>query len=320
MAAGDGQFRDDAGRALVPGEDSRVLVIGAGGMLGRAMTATLSAHGMNWVGVGRGVFDLADPTSLRRGAEDWIPRGGVVINCAAWTDVDGAEKDEAGAMASNATGPGLLAELCRARSAVLAHFGTDYVFGGSGGGARPGQASGARPWRVGDPIAPINAYARTKAAGERAIAASGCEHVIIRTSWLHAAWGKNFVRTIAGLCLTRPQIRVVDDQIGRPTCCWHLASATLALLLRGARGAFHLTDAGPETSWHGFAREIAGHVERRWGKVCEVAPCTTADFPRPAPRPAYSVLDLSEAEALIGPRPDWRIGLAEVVGTMERPA
>jgi dTDP-4-dehydrorhamnose reductase len=301
--------RDDSGRALVPNEDARLLVLGAGGMLGRALTATCSAHGLNWVGAGRGSMDLAETRSIRRDGADWVPRGGVVVNCAAWTDVDGAEKDEAGAMAVNAVGVGVLAEVCRERGAVLVHFGTDYVFDGQG----------TRPYTVDHPIAPLGAYGRTKAAGERAIAEAGCEHLMIRTSWLHAAWGKNFVRTIAGLCLSRAQIKVVSDQVGRPTSCWHLASATLGLLLAGARGIVHVTDGGEPTSWHGFASEIAGHVRRRWGPACEVLPCTTAEFPRPAKRPAYSVLDLSSAEAKIGPRPDWRVGLAEVMATMEKP-
>lgn len=321
--------RDDKGRAIVPSEDARLLVIGAGGMLGRAITATCSAHDLNWVGTGRGAINLADPGTIRREAREWVPPGGVVINCAAWTDVDGAEKDEPGATATNATGVGMLAEVCRAQDALLVHFSTDYVFDGcldgchqsaalGATGANNGEAN-ARPWRVNDPIAPLNAYGRSKAAGERAIIASGCDHLIIRTSWLHAAWGKNFVRTIAGLCLTKPQIKVVDDQVGRPTCCWHLASATLALVRHSTRGIVHVTDAGPATSWFGFAQEIARNVNRRWGKACEVAPCTTADFPRPAKRPAYSVLDLSATETIIGPRPDWRTGLGEVMATMEKP-
>jgi dTDP-4-dehydrorhamnose reductase len=286
-------------------------------MLGRAITATLSAHGIDWLGAGRGTMNLADPAAMRREADHQIPTGGTVINCAAWTDVDGAEINEPAALAANGTGVGALANLCRERDAVLVHFSTDYVFDGVGSRSRDPSPS---PWRVDDPIAPLNAYGRTKAAGEQAIIDSGCDHLILRTSWLHAAWGKNFVRTIAGLCLTKPQLKVVDDQVGRPTSCWHLASASLALLLRGARGLHHLTDGGEPTTWCGFAREIASHTHRRWGTRCEIAPCTTAEFPRPAKRPAYSVLDLSATEALIGPRPDWRVGLGEAMATMDKPA
>lgn len=310
-------IRDDARRPLTPGQDGRILVIGCAGMLGRAITATLTAHAIDWLGAGRGTMDLADHALLRREADHAIPAGGVVINAAAWTNVDGAEADEQAATAANATGVGLLAALCRERGAVLVHFSTDYVFSGD---APTDPAGRPRPWRIDDPIRPVNAYGRTKAAGERAIIDSRCEHLILRTSWLHAAWGKNFVRTIAALCLARTQIKVVADQVGRPTSCWHLASSALALLLSGARGVLHLTDGGPETSWHGFAREIASHADRRWGHACEVLTCTTADFPRPAPRPAHSTLDLSAAEARIGPRPDWRTGLAEVMTTMERPS
>lgn len=310
-------LRDDNGRPLVPNEDARMLVIGCAGMLGRAVTSNLSAHSLDWLGVGRGTMNLADPASMRREADHQIPAGGVVINCAAWTDVDGAEKNEPAALAANGSGVGALAALCREREAILVHFSTDYVFDGT---ARLDERGLPRPWRVDDPIAPLNAYGRTKAAGEHAILDSGCQHLILRTSWLHAAWGKNFVRTIAGLCLSKPQLKVVDDQVGRPTCCWHLASATLALLLRGARGVHHLSDGGEPTTWHAFAHEIAGHVQRRWGARCEIAPCTTAEFPRPARRPAYSVLDLSATESLIGPRPDWRTCLGEVMATIEKPA
>lgn len=309
MGEGVWHLSDDAGRSLLGGEGSRVLVMGCAGMLGRAVTATLSAHGIDWVGTGRGTMDLGDARALRREAEHWLPQDGVVVNCGAWTDVDGAEQNEAGALAVNGDGPGVLAGLCRDRGALLVHFSTDYVFDGVG----------TRGYTTDHAIAPVNAYGRSKAAGERAIAASGCEHLIVRTSWLHAAWGKNFVRTIAGLCLSKPQIKVVDDQVGRPTCCWHLASATLGLLRHGARGMWHVTDGGPETSWCGFAREIARHVERRWGKACEVAACSTAEFPRPARRPAYSVLELSGTEGAIGMRPDWRVGLGEVMATMPRP-
>ena len=273
------------------------------------MTATLSAHGIDWVGTGRGVLDLGDVRSVRREGAEWVPRGGLVINCAAWTDVDGAERDEAAAMMVNATGVAELAGVCRERGARLVHLSTDYVFDGVG----------TRPYRVDDPIAPINAYGRSKAQGERMVVGSGCEHLIVRTSWLHAAWGKNFVRTIAGLCLTKPEIKVVSDQVGRPTCCWQLAGATLALVRRGAMGIVHVTDGGEATSWHGFATEIAACVRRRWGRAASVAACTSAEFPRPAKRPAFSVMELAGTEAMIGARPDWRIGVAEVVGTMEGP-
>ncbi|MCB9840672.1 MAG: dTDP-4-dehydrorhamnose reductase [Phycisphaeraceae bacterium] len=309
--------RDDRGRPLVPNQDARILVLGCAGMLGRNMTAMLSAHSIDWLGADCATMDLANPAQLRREAAHAIPRHGVVINCAAWTNVDGAESNEPGARSVNATGVALLAELCRDAGATLVHISTDYVFNGD---ARRDADGNPRPWQIDDPIDPINAYGRTKAEGEQAIRATGCEHLILRTSWLHAAWGNNFVRTIARLCLTNPRIRVVADQVGRPTCCWHLASAMLALLLGGARGTLHVTDGGEPASWHCFATEIARHVARRWRNACEVVPCTTAEFPRPAQRPAYSVLDLTAAEAIIGPRPDWRVGLAEVMATVEKPA
>jgi dTDP-4-dehydrorhamnose reductase len=226
------------------------------------------------------------------------PRFRTVINCAAFTDVDGAEDREQEACAVNGTAVGELAVCCRASDALLVHYSTDYVFDGAA--TAPYPTSAAR--------APQGAYGRSKGLGEELLVASGCRHLLIRTSWLYAPWGKNFVDTMARLCREKPLVRVVNDQRGRPTSAQYLAARSLALIEAGGQGAFHVTDGG-ECSWFEFAQEItrATHGSAR------VEPCSTAEFPRPAARPAYSVLDLRMTEALIGPSRPWQDNLADVL-------
>jgi len=270
-------------------------IVSPDGMLGRAWQTLLSARGIEFAAASYPELDVRDPSSV----EHWIGPGyPTVINCAAYTDVDGAETREADADAVNATGVARLAERCRAVSALLVHYSTDYVFDGLA----------TAPYTVGEARHPQTAYGRSKARGEELLERSGCAHLMVRTSWLYAPWGKNFVDTIAKLGAERPVLRVVDDQRGRPTSAEYLAERTLALLEHGARGTYHLTDGG-ECSWHEFATEIV----RATGGGARVDPCTSAEFARPAPRPAYSVLDLAASEALIGPSRDWRENLADVV-------
>jgi dTDP-4-dehydrorhamnose reductase len=214
----------------------------------------------------------------------------IVINCAAYTNVDGAETEPERAERVNGDGVGALAARCRQVGATLVHFSTDYVFDGRA----------TAPYPVDHPVAPIGSYGRSKARGELGVRESGARHLLVRTSWLHAPWGKCFPRTILELARTRERLRVVDDQRGRPTFAPHLARATLDLVNEGAEGIFHVTDGG-ECTWYGFAREVVA----RAGLACEVEPCTTAEMPRPAPRPAYSVLALEATEALLGPMPLW---------------
>jgi len=272
------------------------LIVGVGGMLARAFQETLDALRIRHTGVTQAELDITDADAVLRRV-----REPVVINCAAWTNVDGAEQDEAGATAVNGRGIEHLRDACFESEGLLVNFGTDYVFNGNG----------TRPYKVGDPLEPLNAYGRSKAAGERALAHM-LDYLHVRTSWLYAPWGNNFVRTIARLLRERPSIRVVNDQRGRPTSAEHLARATLALLQAGARGIVHATDGG-ECTWY----EFAGQIGRLTGATGTVEPCTTAEFPRPARRPAYSVLDISETERLIGPMPDWKANLAEVVARLE---
>lgn len=273
----------------------RVLLLGADGMLGRAWTELLSREAVEHDVALRDRIDLGDVDSIA--AFDFGPFD-LVINCAAWTDVDRAEEHEGEATRINGEGVGNLAAAVRDADGVLVHYGTDYVFEGVG----------SRPWPVDAPPQPLNAYGRSKAVGEARLRDSGCPHLLLRTSWLYAPWGNNFVRTMARLGKERETLRVVDDQRGRPTSAEHLARTSVALLRVGARGTLHVTDGG-ECTWF----ELARHVVALVNPACVVDPCTTEEFPRPAPRPAYSVLDLGPTEGLVGPMPPWQDNVTDVV-------
>jgi len=271
------------------------LLISPGGMLGRAWKALLEAQGRPFESVGRPQFDLTDSASLERVGRGRYER---VINCAAWTDVDGAEEDEAAATEVNGHAVRRLAERCADSGAVLVHYSTDYVFDGSA----------SVPYPVDAPHDPINAYGRSKAVGELGIRASGCRHLILRTSWLYAPWGNNFVLTMRRLGTERVSLSVVDDQRGRPTSAQHLADASARLLEAGAAGTLHVTDGG-ECTWFELAQAVVATLD----SDCRVEPCSSDAFPRPATRPAYSVMDLEPAEALVGPMPPWRANVAAVL-------
>jgi dTDP-4-dehydrorhamnose reductase len=281
--------------------DTKFLIIGGTGMLGRAWRELLAREGIGFSAPPRAELDLTRPATLAQ----WIDsRFGVVVNCSAWTDVDGAEKDEAAAEKVNGAGVGDLMQRVKAAGTVLVHYSTDYLFEGRG-----------TPIRVDTVREPINAYGRSKATGEvliEKIDPTAAHHLLIRTSWLYAPWSKNFVRTIASAARTRPSLKVVNDQRGRPTSSENLARVSLALLGKNARGAFHVTDGG-ECTWFDFAVQIAKVAN----PGCKVEPCTTAEFPRPARRPAYSVLDLSKTERLVGPMTDWRTALGDVMKRLE---
>ncbi len=276
-----------------------ILVLGCGGMLGRATTALLRERVIPFMAVDTPQFNLLDRASITR-AVDGATR--IVINCAAYTDVDGAETNQDIARAVNATGVAWLADRCRETAATLIHYSTDYVFNGHA----------TAPYPTDHPKAPINAYGQSKSEGEDAIIASGADHLILRTSWLYAPWAKNFVRTIARFGAEKPTLRVVSDQRGRPTSAEHLADITLRMVAAGARGTHHATDGG-ECTWFDFASAIV----RGLGLPARVEPCTSAEFPRPAKRPAYSTLDISRTEAMIGPLTPWRECLAAVLPRLE---
>jgi len=276
-----------------------ILLIGVRGMLGRAFREHLVRATRAFEGFDLPEIDAADRIQV---AALFRHAWSAVVNCAAFTNVDGAEANPAAAMRGNATAPGVLAEACATMGIPLLHFSTDYVFDGK---ARA-------PYRADAPMEPLGAYGRSKAAGEQAVRAAGGRHLIVRTSWLYAPWGNNFVRTMARLTRERPSLKVVHDQRGRPTSAEHLAATAMALLEAGAAGTFHVTDGG-ECTWY----ELTLAIAQALGRTCTILPCTTDEFPRPAPRPAYSVLDLSATEALLGPMPDWHDNLAQVLARLE---
>jgi dTDP-4-dehydrorhamnose reductase len=276
-----------------------VLLIGGSGMLGRAWRELLAKQGIECVAPARADLDLTRPQTIDRLITGEHP---TVINCSAWTDVDGAEKNADAAAALNAAAIANLAARCGRVHATLVHYSTDYIFTGCG----------TSPYPVDAPTGPLNVYGQTKLQGELALQRSGTRYLLIRTSWLYAPWAKNFVRTIAGAAKTKPQLKVVSDQRGRPTSSEHLADLTLRLLQQDATGIYHGTDGG-QCTWFDFATEIARIVS----PACKVEPCTTDEFPRPAKRPAYSVLDLAKTESEIGTMPDWKTNLHSVLSRLE---
>ncbi len=318
------------------------LILGSSGMLGRAWRELLSRRNIPFTHGDSDRFDITSPAQI---AAALHASGAThVINCAAWTDVDGAEANEAAATRINGEAVRVLADACANSGAMLVHYSTDYVFDGNA----------HAPYRTDQRRDPLNAYGRSKAVGEEVLesfrgsgASPGVSGVAqssstvqgssavptpglaprplkelqwlcIRTSWLYAPWGKNFLRTIANAALTKPQLKVVNDQRGRPTSAEHLAKGTLAMIDRGARGMHHLTDGG-ECTWFEFAQEIVEVLRDPGaaGSVATVLPCTSDEFPRPAKRPAYSVLDLAKTEALIGTMPNWKGNVRDTVRRRE---
>ena len=269
----------------------KVLVTGAAGMLGRDVARAAAAANHEVVALGREDLDLLDAAAVAAAVERERPAG--VVNCAAWTDVDGAEADEAAATAVNGAAAGELAAAAAAAGAAIVHPSTDYVFDGS---AR-------RPYVESDPTSPINAYGRSKLAGEHAVAAANPRHFVVRTSWLFGAGGRNFVETMLGLASHQDQVLVVRDQVGCPTYTGHLAAALVRLLDGQSYGLHHIAGQG-DCSWYEFATAIFEHA----AVDCRVLSCTSDEFPRPARRPAYSVLRTERDYGL--ELPHWRDGLA----------
>ncbi|MGB5695552.1 MAG: dTDP-4-dehydrorhamnose reductase [Polyangiales bacterium] len=279
---------------------SEVLVIGADGMLGRCWTELLTGRGIEHAATTRSTLDITDASALDRSVE---PGTQWVVNCAAYTLVDAAEEHEELADEVNGAAVGRLAERCKAVGAKLLHYSTDYVFDGTA----------TSPYRPDHPRNPVNAYGRSKALGEELIERSGVEHLLVRASWLYAPWGKNFVLTIRELAKAREKLRVVDDQRGRPTDCQRLAAVSLLLADHGSRGIFHVTDGG-ECTWF----ELAALVAEVVNPDCRVEPCTSEEFPRPAPRPPYSVLDVSATEEVVGALIPWEDRVRETLARVER--
>lgn len=266
------------------------LVTGAGGMLGTDVVARLDGA----VAPGRGELDLTDAGAVREALRRHRPE--VVVNCAAWTAVDDAEAHEDAALAVNGTAVEALVAGCAEIGAKLVQVSTDYVFDGTA----------AEPYPEDAPTAPVNAYGRTKLAGETAVL--GYERgYVVRTAWLYGAHGPSFVRTMARLAGERDTVEVVDDQAGQPTWTGDLADRIVALVRADApAGAYHGTSAG-RTTWYGLAREVFALLGL---DPARVRPTTSERFVRPAPRPAFSVLGHGRwAAAGLAPMRDWRDAL-----------
>lgn len=255
------------------GKASRLGLTGAEGMLGLEIRRAAARRGMALVPWDLPDFDVTAPETVRRAVREARPD--VVIHAAAWTDVDGCECDPERAMRVNGEGTANVARACAEAGSRLLMVSTDYVFAGDR----------VEPWAEHDTPAPFSAYGRSKLAGEQAVRALGPAGTVARTAWLYAEHGRNFLLTMLGLARERDEVRVVDDQVGSPTYAADLAEALLNLAARGGSGVYHVTNAG-RTSWCGFARRIF----ERAGLPAKVVPVTTAEFPRPAPRPANSVL------------------------------
>jgi dTDP-4-dehydrorhamnose reductase len=272
----------------------KYLVLGAGGMVGRAWARVLAQHGSSHRALTRSEFDITVPAHLER----IEPGVDVVVNCAAYTQVDQAETDRDAACRANGEAVGALAERCKQIGARLVHYSTDYVFDGHGKAPYPTDA----------PTSPVNAYGASKLLGETLLRASGVRALLVRTSWVYAPEGKNFVLTIANLLASKPKLDVVDDQRGRPSSADELAANTFRLCGMVDEGTFHLTDGG-QCTWFDFACEIRDQL----GLSTPINPCGSDTYPRPAARPAYSVLDISESERLLGPLSPWQAALGRVL-------
>lgn len=279
----------------------RVLVTGAGGQLGRDLVDAFADHEVT--GLTRADLDVRDEAAVTDAVAGLRPA--LVVNAAAWTDVDGCEADPDDAHRANALGPWWLARACARTGATLVTFSTDYVFGGT---APSGPDGAPRGWTEQDPTGPLGAYGRSKLAGEALVREALDAHHIVRTAWVSGARGRNFVRTMLRLADEGGPVRVVDDQIGSPTTTRDLAAAVRRLAVSGRYGTVHLVNEG-RCSWH----ELAAAVFEAAGRTVDLAPQSTAEAARPAPRPAWSVLDTTHARALGLELPSWRDGLERLL-------
>lgn len=277
-----------------------ILVTGGNGQLGCSLRLATAESLNRYIFTDVEELDITSATAI----EEFFEREkvDVVVNCAAYTAVDLAEENETQADLINHKAVALLAAACKRYDATLVHISTDYLFSGEAD----------TPYTEECAPAPINAYGRTKLAGERAVAESGCRNIVIRTSWLYSEYGKNFVKTMLSLMASRPEIKVVADQIGTPTYAGDLAKAITYIIESNQLdkcGTYHYSNEGV-CSWYDFACEIA----RLSGNNCTVTPCTTADYPTKARRPHYSVLDKSKfIKTFDLAIPEWHDSLAKVV-------
>ncbi len=272
----------------------KIMIPGAAGQLGRALQTVLTGHEL--VPLTHAQLDITRFDDVREAVAAHHPD--IVINAAAYTNVDRAETDQSGAYKLNTVGPRNLAVATEARSIPLVHVSTDYVFDGLGN----------RPCHEFDQTNPLSIYGRSKLAGEQAVAAHNPRHYIVRTSWLYHTEGENFPQAMLAQA-TRDEVRVVCDQFGSPTYAPHLVVAIAKLIEAGAYGTYHLAGSGAASRF-----EMTQKLYQLFGIGKIVRPAATADFPRPAPRPRYSVLTtIQEPEILL---PPWEVGLAEFAKTL----
>ena len=277
------------------------LVVGANGQLGKSVSKVLNKRGIDFIELNRDQGSISNQEFVRKFVVQIQPK--VIVNCAAWTDVDGAEVNEEDAKLVNADAVGYLAEAARHCDAIFAHVSTDYVFSGAGN----------EPWQEDGLKQPLSAYGRTKAAGEDLLFITpGESSYIFRTAWLYSAYGKNFAKTMVRLALQdSAEVSVVTDQIGQPTLAADLANQIVKSVLNGVPfGIYHGTNSG-QGSWFEFAQEIFRLVG---ADVERVKPVTSKAFPRPAKRPAFSVLGHDKwIEAGVAEMRNWKLALAEAM-------
>jgi dTDP-4-dehydrorhamnose reductase len=282
-----------------------ILVTGADGQLGREMRTLGAASRHRYFFTDVADLDITDANTVRRFVEN--ERIDAIVNCAAYTNVDKAEEEVETADRINREAVRNLAEAAKACDATLFHISTDYVFGGTGN----------TPFRETDPTAPLGVYGKTKLAGEEAIVASGCKHLVFRTAWLYSPYGRNFLKTMLQLTADKPELQVVFDQVGTPTCAADLARVIFDRIesgdYAGREGFYHFSNEGV-CSWYDFAHEIAalaGHTS------CKIRPCHSAEFPSKVQRPNFSVLDKTKIKTTFGiDILHWRDSLVRCMATL----
>jgi dTDP-4-dehydrorhamnose reductase len=278
-----------------------LLILGAGGQVGRALVERVGSQGL---GCDRAACDITDRAAVTRSLS--APALSAVVNCAAYTAVDRAESDREAAYAINAEGAEIVARASAARGLPVIHLSTDYVYAGSCVG----------PHREDKPLAPVNVYGASKAAGDAAVVAANPAHLLLRVSWVFGIYGANFVKTMLRLGRERDELRIVADQQGAPTEARDIADAIIAMVKVSRRpgfagwGTYHFAGA-PPTSWHGFAQAI---FARASGRSPRLVPIASRDYPTPAARPLNSTLDCRLIHRVFGlEQPDWRVSLSRVL-------
>lgn len=280
-----------------------VLITGACGQLGRTLKDVSSGRGHNCIftdvreEAGVSALDVTSPEAVETFLKD--KDVDIIVNCAAYTNVDGAEDDPASARVVNVDAPKVLAQAAKSKGALLIHISTDYVFDGRS----------YLPYTEEDMPDPCGVYGKTKYEGERAVVESGCRYMIFRTAWLYSGYGRNFFLTMAEKTAQHPVLKVVSDQVGTPTYALDLAELIFHVIdndMLDRTGVYHFTDEGV-CSWYDFAKAICDSL----GHLCDIIPCRTEDYPSKAVRPHYSVLDKTKVKAVFGFEiPHWRDSLS----------